>query len=326
MHDNHRYQLKLASVFLSAALALGLAGCADVSKENQMDYKTIGINALGEDRYEDAVDAFQRALEQSYGIVGVDEIDIAYYKAIAQLASGDTTGARTTYDALLAYDSTLSEAYFLRGNLSLNEDDLESAMSDYENALKWDSGNLELYVVISENLTNTGHPEEGASFLQKATELPGNSPEAHALRGRAFALLKQYDQATKELDQAIQGGSAKAKLYKGELLTETGDTAGATELFQSYLADSGEDAGALNALGCASMAAGDYPSALAYFEQALSCATESGVDPQEILRNRILAFEYNGRFPEAKAAMAEYAESYPMDPDFEKEYTFLSTR
>ncbi len=311
---------------LAAVLLTGMTGCSDPSEENQDAYKTIGINALAEQDYPGAVDAFQKALDQSFGFVDASEIDICFYKAIAQYASGDTAGAKETYDALIDYDDSLSEAYFLRGNLFLDQGDKDSAVSDYEAAIKRDSGDLELYITICENLTNSGYQEEGTAFLRKATELSGSGAEAHALKGRAYTLLGDYDNAATELDQAIQGGSAEAELYKGQLLTTMGDTAGATALFQSYLEKSGEDAGALNALGCSAMESGDYAGALVYFDQALACANESGVDPQEILRNRILAYEYSGMFPEAKAAMEEYAAAYELDPDFQKEYVFLQTR
>ena len=316
----------ITALFLAAAILAGFSGCVDPSDENQDAYKTIGINALAAEDYPGAVDAFQKALEQSFGFVGAREIDICYYKAIAQYAAGDIAGATETYDALIDFDDSLSEAYFLRGNLFLDQGDKDNAVSDYEEAVKRDSSDLELYITICENLTNSGYPGEGTSFLKKATELSGSGAEARALKGRAYTLLGEYDQAAKELDAAIKGGSAEAELYKGQLLVAMGDTDAATELFQSYLEKSGEDAGALNALGCSALESGDYAGALSYFDQALACAKESGVDPEDILRNRILAYEYNGMFPEAKAAMEEYAASYELDPDFQKEYVFLQTR
>lgn len=310
----------------AALLVAMLSGCTDNSADNQEAYKTIGINALAEQDFEGAVDAFQRALGQSRGVVTPKEIDICYYKAIAQYASGDAAGARETYDALLDYDDSLSEAYFLRGNLSLDEGNAADAVSDYEAAVSRDPGDLELYIAICENLTNTGHVEEGRSFLTKATQLSGSGADKRALRGRAYTLLGDYENAETELSAAIQGGSAVAELYMGQLLTETGDTEGASGYFSAYLEKSGEDAEALNALGCSAMTSGDYETALSLFDQALACAEESGVDPQAILRNRILAYEYSGQFAAAKTAMEEYAASYELDADFQKEYTFLQTR
>lgn len=315
-----------ATLAAAAILGTALTGCTDTAAENQAAYKTIGINAMEAGDYEEAIKAFDRALEQSIGVIGSEEADICYYKADAQYRSGDTEAALATYNALLDYDDHLAEAHFLRGDLYLDQGDFESAMADYQAALSLDEKNLELYITICENLRNTGHEEEGTSLLTRATEISGNSAADHALRGRAYTLLGRYDEAAKELDEAIAGGDIDAKLYKGQLLVLTGDSAAAKPLFEDYLAERGEEADALNVLGCMAMESGDYPAALTYFESALSCAEESGVDPKEILRNRILAYEYNGQFAEAKAAMEEYAAAYELDSDFEKEYVFLSTR
>lgn len=323
---NKRRKTTILTVLLGLFLMALLTGCDDPSRENQEAYKTIGINAMEEKNYEEAVDAFQKALDQSLGFVGAREIDICYYKAIAQYAGGDPAGARETYDALIDYDDSLSEAYFLRGNLSLDQGDDAGAITDYEAAVKRDPENLELYISICENLTNTGHQEDGTAFLKKATELKGSGDKARALKGRAYTLLGDYENAEKELDAAIKAGNSQAELYKGQLLTTMGDKEGATALFQSYLEKNGEDAGALNALGCSAMEIGDYGSALSYFDQALACAEESGVDPKEIKRNRIVALEYTGDFAAAKSAMEEYTNNYELDPDFQKEAVFLQTR
>ena len=324
---NKTVWMQKLTVFLTATLLLPvLSGCTDDAAENQTAYKTIGINAMADGDYAGAIDAFNKALEQAVGVVGSEEVDICYYKADAQYRSGDTDGALSTYDALLAFDNSLAEAYFLRGNLYLDQGDAEKALSDYEAAIERDEKDLELYITICENLTNTGYAEQGNEILKRATEISGSGADEHALRGRAYTLLGQYDEAAEELDTAVVAGSVDAQLYKGQLLTATGDTAGAKECFEAYLSEKGDDAGALNALGCMAMETGDYALALSYFDQALTNAEESGINPQEILRNRILALEYNGQFAEAKAAMEEYASNYELDTDFEKEYTFLQTR
>ncbi len=318
---------KNMAVLCTALLLAGcLAGCEDTAKENQLAYKTVGINALEAGDYPAAVDAFSRALEQSIGIIGAEEIDLCYYKADALYRSGDTEGALNLYQAMLAYDDKLSEAYFLRGNLYLDQGNATDAIADYHEAVKYDDKDLALYIAICENLTNTGHAEEGKEFLTQATTITGDQASDHALRGRAYTLLGNYLEADKELQEAVLAGDTDALLYRGQLLMKNGDGDGARALYESYLEKKGENAEAYNALGCMEMQIGDYASALSYFEQALANAEQTGVNPQEILRNRILAYEYNGQFAQAKIAMEEYAATYPLDTDMEKEYTFLQTR
>ena len=318
---------KTVTVFCGAfVLAVCLSGCEDTAKENQLAYKTIGINARDEGDYAGAADAFSRALEQSVGLIGADEIDLCYYKADALYRAGDTEDAMNVYQALLAYDPSLSEAHFLRGNLYLDQGNATDAIADYHEAVRLDDKDLELYIAICENLTNTGHAEEGQEFLTQATTIEGDAASDHALRGRAYTLLGNYLEADKELQEAVSAGDTDALLYRGQLLMKNGDGDGARALYETYLEKKGENAEAYNALGCMEMQCGDYASALNYFEQALANAEQTGVNPQEILRNRILAYEYNGQFAQAKIAMEEYAAAYTLDADMQKEYTFLQTR
>ncbi len=326
MRNRKLFMKRIIGCCAAAAMMAMLTGCTDTAKENQLAYKTVGINARDAGDYTGAADAFSRALEQSIGIIGADEIDLCYYKADALYRAGDTEGAMNVYNALLAYDDSLSEAHYLRGNLYLDQGNATDAIADYHEAVRLDDRDLELYIAICENLTNTGHAEEGQEFLTQATALEGDAASDHALRGRAYTLLGNYLEADKELQEAVSAGDTDALLYRGQLLMKNGDSDGAKVLYESYLEKKGENAEAYNALGCMEMQCGDYADALNYFEQALANAEQTGVNPQEILRNRILAYEYNGQFAQAKIAMEEYAATYTLDADMQKEYTFLQTR
>ncbi len=311
---------------LSLSLCL-LVGCgASEREENQSAYKTIGINAMQEGDYESAIEAFDNALAQSLGKVGVDEIDICYYKAICQYKTGDTEAAIETYTNLIAYDKDLSDAYYLRGNMYLESGDTESAIADYNTAVDKDAKDLDLYIAISENLNAMGESEASTSFLEMATTSSGNSSSDYARRGRAYTLLGDYEEAEDQLDLAIQAGSDLALLYKGQLYVEEGKTDEARELFEEYVSEHEGDADALNTLGCMEMEIGEYEEALSYFTEALSIAETDGSDTQEIERNLILAYEYCGDFESAKVAMELYAENYTLDAEFEREYIFLQTR
>ncbi len=59
---------------------------------------------MKEAKYEDAVSSFQKALDQSLGRIRAQELDVCYYKALAQYKSGDTKAAIKTYDGLVDYD------------------------------------------------------------------------------------------------------------------------------------------------------------------------------------------------------------------------------
>jgi len=312
------------AVILAGALLL--AGCEDTAQENKEAYKTIGIRCMETGEYEEAVDAFDRALGQANGKVTMDEVDICYYKARALFEGGDPEGAIAVYDSLLDLDRGLTDAYFLRGTVELTLDRKEEALADFEEAIRRKGKDIELYIAIYDNLMAAGMETEAVGFLGEATEISGNKPSDFTLRGRAYMILKNYDAALQELDRAIDGGDTDALLYKGQLLTETGNAEAAKSCYTEYLESHEKDSDALNHLGCLAMENGQYEDALNYFDEALEYAEESMISPKEILRNRILVLEYLNRFEEARDALAEYETSYEPDETLLREEIFLETR
>ena len=70
---------------LACAAACMLSGCGQkTNTTDQEAYRQYGINCIESGDYQSAVDAFQKALDQSHGKVTAAEIDICYYKAEAQ--------------------------------------------------------------------------------------------------------------------------------------------------------------------------------------------------------------------------------------------------
>ncbi len=319
----------LRSGCAAAILILGtalLSGCTDTSQENKEAYKTIGIHAYEAGDYKEAVDAFDKALAQANGVVTMDEADICFYKARALFRDGKKKKALAVYDALLDLDSSLNEAYFLRGSVKLSMGKDEEAMEDFREAIRRDPKNIELYIAVYDNLREAGKEEEGKEFLQGATEISGSKASDHTLRGRAFMLLGNYEGARDELLNGAEKNDDEALLYLGELYSLEGDQATAKNYYSEYLALHEEDAGALNVLGCYSMENEDYEQALTYFDQALEYSGSSGIDPQEILRNRILCLEYLERFEDAELALEEYLQFYEPDEVLTREGVFLDTR
>ena len=147
---------------MSAVLAMGsLAGCKDKEAlENQQAYRQVGMNKLSEGSYEEAVEAFQKALDQSKAVVTEIEIDTCYYKATAQYKSGDVKGALETCKALIDYNKKDYKAYYLRGCIYMKEEDRENAMKDYRKSFETSGNDYEMYVSAYENLKNAGWDSE----------------------------------------------------------------------------------------------------------------------------------------------------------------------
>lgn len=303
----------------------GMTGCQDEKAlENEQAYRQVGINKMNEGDYEGAVDAFQKALDQSKAVVGDMEIDICYYKAAAQYNSGDVKGALTTYEALIDYDKKNPDVYFLRGCVYLKEGDTENAMKDYQKSFELSENDFELYVSVYENLEGAGCKEEAEKVLTEALKLESDEPQAHRERGHIYLLRGDYENARKELDQAINKKDTKALLYMAQVYDAQGNSKQAQALYESYISQYGSDTTTLNMLGEMQLAEGNYKQALEFFQQALE--TEHPENEQQLRRNEIIACEYLLDFAAAKEKMKAYIEDYPEDEKAQREYTFLQTR
>lgn len=316
---------KYIALALTAALTAGmLAGCGSSVKSKDKDaYRQYGINCIENGNYDDAVDAFQKALNQSVGSVGEEELDICYYKAKAQYLSGDTDGAMETYTAIIDYNGD-SDAYYLRGCLYFAQNDSDKGMADFKKALKDDSKNYELYIGVYETLSKYGMADQGNEYLQEALKIEAKKADDYMQVGRIYTILGDYDNAVKNLQKAIDEKLVKANYYMGEAYQKQGDNDSAQKYFQTYL-DSGEaDTYDLMNMGQAQMDDGNYDTAITYFQTALDM--ESVPNKQQIMKAMIIAYEYSGDFATAKSQMEEYMKEFPDDQDASREYQFLETR
>lgn len=305
---------------------LNLAGCANNQEalENQKAYRQVGINHMNEGNYEKAVEAFQKALDQSQAVISDMELDICYYKATAQYNNGDIKGALTTCDALIDYDSKDAKAYFIRGCVYLKEGDSENARKDYASALELSGDNYALYLSVYENLSGAGFESEAEELVTKALDLKGDSAEDHRERGHIYLIREEYDNARKELDMAIKEGDTKALLYLAQVYEAQGDEKKAKSLYESYLKQDDSDTNTMIALGEMQLEAGKYQEALELFQQALKADDKE--NEQNLRRNEIICYENLLDFANAKEKMASYVKDYPEDEEAQRENTFLQTR
>ncbi len=302
-----------------------ITGCQDERViENQQAYRKVGINKMNEGDFAGAVEAFQKALDQSQAVVGELELDICYYKATAQYNSGDTKGAITTCNALIDYNEKDSRAYFIRGCVYLKENDSDKARKDYDKALDYCGKNYALYLSVYENLAGAGFTEEAEELLAKGLKLKAEQPEDYTERGHIYLIRGDYDKARKELDQAINKGDSKALLYLAQVYDAQKDGKKAKSLYESYLKKNGSDLATLTALAEIQMEAGDYEKALELFQTALKA--ENIENEKQLRRNEIICYENLLDFAAAKKKMAAYLKDFPEDEEAKRENMFLQTR
>lgn len=320
----YRYKA-LLTVMLAAVGMCHLAGCKDQEAlENQQAYRQVGMNKLSEGNYEEAVEAFQKALDQSNAVVTDMEIDICYYKATAQYKGGDAKGALETCKALIDYNKKDYKAYYIRGCIYLKEEDRENAMKDYRKAFETSGNDYEMYVSVYESLKNAGWDSEAEEVLAAALKLKADKPEEYRERGHIYLLQGDYENAKKELDKAINGDDVKALLYLAQVYDAQGDSSQAAALYESYISKNNSDVSTLVALGDMQMEAKNYSQALEFYQQALS--VKSPPNEQQLRRNEIIACEQMQDYEGAREKALAYIKDYPEDEEAQKEYTFLQTR
>ena len=220
---------KTISALLLAFLVFA-GGCNDKEKEeNQEAYRQIGINRMEEGKYDEAVEAFQSALDQSLARIGERELDICYYKAEAQYLAGK---------------------------------------EDFAAAVKYEKNDYELYIGIYGQLSAAGESGEAAEYLESALEISGKSAEDYLQRGRIYLLTGDNEKAKEALETALEKENGEAKFYLGQMYEAAGEDEKAQKMYESYAGDHTDDAKALVSLADISLRRGEYEKAVSYLKKA----------------------------------------------------------
>ena len=155
-----RKKRNLVLFLLACAACLSSCGYAEEQNAKKVD----GIAAMQAENYEEAVSVFNEALALSKGRVTEREVDLCYYKALAQEALALYTEAEETISGVLSYDEENANAYFLRGCIRAAAGNPTDAVSDYQKAGDL-SGDEQMYVRGYENLMERGYEDEAMSFF-----------------------------------------------------------------------------------------------------------------------------------------------------------------
>ena len=325
----YMHRRRVISAALLLCMGMMLTGCGEKNTENALAYRKIGMNAMAAGEYEEAIKNFQLALDQSRGQIRNLELDICMQKAEALFLNGQTEDAMAVCDAVLAYDKSYANAYYLRGNLYLQQSDAKKAMEDYEQAAKYADADYEIYIQLYQNLKRAGMQEEGVKYLEDALELKGKGRYHLANRGYIHFLMGDYEKAKEELTQAVaieqkEEQGDKAELYLAQTAEKLNDSETAAKYYKAYAEKHADDSIVLEELGNMAMEKQDYLEANAYYQKGLQ--TPNPVNEQLLRRGEIAALEQLYQFELAKEKMAQYVLDYPEDEQAAREYLFLKTR
>lgn len=280
-------KVHILSICLVTILCL-CTGCND-REAQQETYRQQGIAYMEQQEYENALKAFQNALDLSLGEISEEEIDICLYKAETLYHMGQIEAAADVYSAVIAFNGD-AKAYYLRGTLNYSMGFEEKALDDFANAIKNDKENYDLYVAVHDALMANGKIQLAHSYLKQAMEIRGTSGYDKMQKGRIEFLLGDTETAVSLLKEAVAADVLLAHQYLGEIYLETQD----------------------------------YPNAITSLNEALKI--ENLPDRQNTLKCLIIAYERHNDFESAKRWLEEYIKAYPEDEEALKEQIFLETR
>lgn len=297
-------------------------GCTD-REEKQLEYRQKGITLMENGDYEEALEAFQNALDLSLGEVGETEMDICFYKAESLYRLGDAQGAMDVYSAIISYNEN-AKAYFLRGNLYYSQNNEEQALKDYAAAIENDSKDYELYIGVFEALTAHGKHKEAQGYLNQALEIGGNRAYDKMQKGRINFLLGEQKTAISLLEEAIKGKEMTAYYYLAEIYSLMGDTENSEKTMLSYIESGAADSYSLFHIANDQIDKGNFKMAIECLNLALNL--EKVPNKQLLMKTLVIAYEHNLEFDKALEVMTDYVEKYPEDEEAKRELTFLETR
>lgn len=298
----------------------------DEAESNREDSRLIargrGIACMGLTEYEQAVQYFTDALNQSSGWLQTVDYDMNYYLAAAYTKNGQPAEAKKVYDAILGLKPQEKDALFLRGSAELELGDYESAKADFDQVVSLDPKNYDRLIGIYEVLAEYGYREAGQEYLQNVLDTAKQLDAYDS--GRIYYYLGEYQKAYLALEEAKDKGGADSYLYLGKAYAATGDYNYASSVYNNYLSKQGPNAEIYNELGLCEMAKKEYQNALEAFQAGKQIEGNSLM--QTLSFNEIVAYEYLEDYSQAAILLNTYLQNYPDDQTALREQQFLSTR
>lgn len=285
-------------------------------------YRASGIAWLAKDSYPEAIAAFSRSLNYMESSDKEFEKDVMYYLAQARKNYGEIDKAIGIYSDILKNGAD-PRAFFLRGELYIEQGDFEQAGKDFERALDG-CEDYDLYINIYQIYRKENKTLDGNVYLEKALKLTPETGEDYYHRGRIYAHQENYEKAREALITSMNMGYEDAMLLLGNVYLQTDDPASARNMYQEYLAKAENGARAYNGLAICDIYEEAYDSALQNIQSGLALNDPEAAE--SLLYNEIVVYEQKRDFVTAKEKMKTYLEQYPQDEEGLRENEFLSTR
>lgn len=314
---------------MAAVEALDYAGALQCFEKAMIDredlrllYRGQGLAYMGMTQYENAVEAFKKALSSGNGQIDNIDYDINYYLATAYYKLGEVDKGIETYNAVIALRPKDKLAYYLRGSFWIAQD-YERAKADFDKAIALAPEDYDQLINIYLVLEQHGYREVGQEYLQTALGSESKTMTDYQ-KGRMYYYLMDYDNARNFLEKARKSGGVEAVLLLGQTYEELGDFNYAISVYNSFIEGDQTNAKVYNRLGLCKLEQKAYEEALRAFQAGMN--VENNDMMQTLKFNEIITYEKLGEYKQAAVLMDNYLDVYPDDAAAQREYIFLKTR
>ncbi len=177
----------------------------DAWPENALAYKNLGTLLAGEQRYEQAMEAYRKGLA-----VNPKDSELHASLGSALVALGRGEEALAEYRAAVAIAPDFAGAQYDMGNLLARQRKFEEAAAAYSEALRLEPRRLGAAINLGNSLASLGRFDEAATYYLKATEIDPASADAYVNLGRVRMRQHRYGDAVDSFAKAVERNPGNA--------------------------------------------------------------------------------------------------------------------
>ncbi len=164
-----------------------------------MNYNEQGIRALQEERHEEAIEAFMKAIETS------PEDAVAYINIGNVFAAvNDIEKAEQFFQQAIALDEKAATAYYSLANLYYNVERFEEAAKLYEKAIQYEMTGADAYYMLGKCFEQLGNDKLALPYVQRAAELNVKDEQIQVTYGIILSKLELFEEAQKVFHHVLK--------------------------------------------------------------------------------------------------------------------------
>lgn len=294
-----------------------------VRQNNKRALRGKGIACYGMERYKEALECFDAALEINE--LSSLNMDILYYKGRALIKTESYTEAVQIYSRIIDESGEDAAAYAQRAHALYKAGEYGKSLEDFDMALSLAPGSFSYCFGKYKVYLSMGDEAGAAEVLTQAASIEAGSARERFNLARVHFYQGLYKQAREEFGECLAEGFIESNFYIGESYYMEKDYSTAVFYYDKYIKDGAAGYPEVyNQAACSKMKLGEYEEAIKYLNMGKDIG-DKGLS-KALRMNEIVAYEYLGRFDKALEKLEEYIAEYPDDNKAERERDFLLTR